>query len=93
MGKKERAKLRLDLAMRQGGLCYWCGKKIRGLTIDHIKPLHLGGQDTPKNCVACCQSCNQQKSNHTPSEFIRRKLLDIQTFMNSDGFKKYGLKQ
>lgn len=88
--KKLRLELRMDLAMRQDGVCYWCGKKM-GLvvTLDHIKPRSLGGQDTLKNCVAACEACNKEKSNHTASEFIRRKLLEIQAFMNSEGFKKY----
>lgn len=89
MTQKQRVKLRLDCAMRQGGICYWCGKKMGEITLDHIKPLHLGGADSAKNCVASCKHCNQQKSNHTAPEFIRRKLLDVQAFMNSEGFKRY----
>jgi 5-methylcytosine-specific restriction endonuclease McrA len=46
--------------------CAYCGSS-EDLTIDHIIPRSLGGSDTTKNVVCCCQKCNADKS-HTEVE-------------------------
>lgn len=51
-----------DLWKSQRGLCFWCERPIndlRQLTIDHLQPKSLGGQDHSGNLAACCISCNQ----------------------------------
>jgi 5-methylcytosine-specific restriction endonuclease McrA len=39
-------------------------------TIDHVIPLSRGGLDTLKNKVWACRSCNSQKKNHLPEEWL-----------------------
>jgi len=40
--------------------CQYCGA-TKNLTIDHIHPRSLGGQDTWENLVTACSSCNSKK--------------------------------
>ena len=41
--------------------CCYCGGY--GNTVDHIIPKDLGGESTWDNLVACCESCNSEKTN------------------------------
>lgn len=49
--------------------CHYCGGY--GDTIDHLVPRAKGGYTTPVNCVCACLSCNQQKGNLTPEQFMQ----------------------
>lgn len=40
--------------------CTYCGNY--GDTVDHFKPVKLGGDFSYKNLVCACKSCNQLKS-------------------------------
>ena len=42
--------------------CIYCGSTTK-LSIDHIVPSSLGGQDTGDNAIWACRSCNSSKSN------------------------------
>jgi len=44
--------------------CYYCGKKLKRLTMDHVVPLSKGGKHTKENIVPACKSCNSRKYNH-----------------------------
>ena len=44
-------------------------------TLDHVKPLGLGGTNDPDNFVACCHGCNIKKANKLPLNFIWGDLL------------------
>lgn len=50
--------------------CGYCAKKysIGNLTIDHILPKSLGGENSFINCVAACLPCNRKKRNRTPEQ-------------------------
>ena len=48
------------------GRCHYCQRRAKGLTIDHVKPLSLGGTNTPDNIVAACRSCNSAKGQRPP---------------------------
>jgi 5-methylcytosine-specific restriction endonuclease McrA len=41
--------------------CFYCGKKSRHLTKDHIVPLLLGGTNDIGNIVPACRLCNRKK--------------------------------
>lgn len=42
--------------------CPYCGIKLkRDSHIDHMDPLELGGDDSIKNAIYCCISCNARK--------------------------------
>ena len=42
--------------------CYWCGKKSKKLTMDHVIPLSKGGRHVKENIVPACRSCNSKKA-------------------------------
>src|SRR5262245_39184184 len=55
----------------QGGLCYWCGRKMRtngpqnhplACTGDHLIPRYAGGLTKPGNIVAACRECNSSRN-------------------------------
>lgn len=60
------------------GKCALCGRSIlyKDMTLDHIKPLSMGGKDCVENLQCSCYGCNQFKSNILPEEFIQR-ITDI----------------
>ncbi|MBE9003597.1 HNH endonuclease [Fortiea sp. LEGE XX443] len=53
--------------------CQSCGKTAleADLTIDHIIPLALGGQNDISNLHTLCLTCNQEKSDKTDQRFWR----------------------
>jgi 5-methylcytosine-specific restriction endonuclease McrA len=55
---------------RDNYTCSYCQKKYKNgnLTIDHVLPKSLGGQNSFTNCVAACLSCNSKKANRTPEQ-------------------------
>ena len=57
-------RLRFEILKRDNHQCRYCGGVAPDviLTIDHIKPIALGGSDTPDNLVAACRDCNAGKS-------------------------------
>lgn len=75
----------------QNGRCYWCGYHMKQITIDHLVPISLGGNNRDENLVVSCQRCNSRKDNSLPDAYIRKELLKVKDFMESDGFKRYAL--
>lgn len=51
-----------------GGRCAYCGR-LRGRTVDHVRPLDRGGCDWPDNLMPACNPCNNAKANMTLEEF------------------------
>jgi 5-methylcytosine-specific restriction endonuclease McrA len=58
---------RYNIFRRDGHKCVYCGTK-NNLTLDHVLPRSRGGDNTWKNLVTCCGSCNLRKDNLTPEE-------------------------
>ena len=56
------------------GRCELCGRKIllEGMSIDHINPLSLGGEDDVENLASTCYPCNMFKGNILPDDFLER---------------------
>lgn len=56
------------------GRCELCGRKIllEDMTIDHVNPLSLGGEDDVENLACTCISCNLFKGNILPDDFMER---------------------
>jgi 5-methylcytosine-specific restriction endonuclease McrA len=50
----------LSLCAAYDNRCLRCGE-IRPLTIDHVKPLSMGGPNTIENIQPLCKSCNSSK--------------------------------
>jgi hypothetical protein len=44
------------------------------MTLDHVMPLHNGGEDELVNLVAACRSCNHYKQTYTVDIF--RKCVE-----------------
>lgn len=57
-------RLRMEILRRDNHTCRYCGGKAPdvALTIDHVVPVTLGGQDVPENLVAACVDCNAGKA-------------------------------
>ena len=64
--------------LNAGGRCELCGRKIllEDMTIDHITPLAMGGEDDVENLSCTCYPCNLFKGNILPSDFMER-ITDI----------------
>lgn len=56
------------------GKCELCGRKIllEDMTIDHINPLSMGGDDDVENLACTCYPCNLFKGNILPDDFMER---------------------
>lgn len=56
------------------GTCVLCGRKITycDMTLDHIIPLAMNGDDDVKNLQCTCKVCNQFKGSVLPDDFMER---------------------
>ncbi|NPV57442.1 MAG: HNH endonuclease [Anaerolineae bacterium] len=59
---------RREIFRRDNYTCQYCGKTTFDLTVDHIKPRHLGGLHMWTNVVAACTYCNHRKGGRTLAE-------------------------
>lgn len=61
-------RLRFEILRRDNHTCYYCGRRPPEvvLTIDHVVPTALGGEDVASNLVAACQECNGGKTSIAP---------------------------
>lgn len=61
-------RLRHEVMRRDNHQCRYCGATAPDvkLTIDHVTPVSLGGQDVPQNLVTACVDCNAGKSATPP---------------------------
>lgn len=49
--------------------CVWCARRVwvygekgkRRVCLDHLHPVHLGGNNRPYNLVTSCHSCNNKR--------------------------------
>jgi len=59
---------------KAGGCCMLCGQRLLlgNMTLDHIIPLSMGGEDEIVNLQAAHRECNQFKSNILPEDFLDR---------------------
>lgn len=73
---------------KSGGRCELCGQQLllEDLTLDHIIPLAMGGEDSMDNLQASCFACNQFKNNILPDAFMDRivKIFSYQMEKKSD---------
>jgi 5-methylcytosine-specific restriction endonuclease McrA len=60
--------IRREIFRRDNFTCQYCGKAAPILTIDHVKPRHLGGRHEWNNVVAACPLCNHRKGGRTIEE-------------------------
>ena len=62
---------------KYGHTCQYCGGKTGDAILEweHIRPKSKGGSNSIKNATLSCQSCNREKGNRTPEQWIK----DIQS--------------
>ncbi|HWR83294.1 MAG TPA: HNH endonuclease [Candidatus Deferrimicrobium sp.] len=69
---------RKNILTRDGHHCQYCGGSKGSMTVDHLIPKRLGGQDAWENLVCACSRCNNKKGDRTPDEagmkLIRRPI-------------------
>lgn len=61
-------RMRYEILRRDNYTCRYCRSVENELTIDHVLPVSLGGQDEPENLVAACRDCNAGKSSTSPTD-------------------------
>lgn len=65
-------RLRERLRAKQGNVCPFCQRAMTtptgpdardtDCTLEHVRPLSLGGQLNEDDCVAACWDCNQRRN-------------------------------
>lgn len=65
-------RVRFEVLRRDNHACRYCGATAPDvrITLDHVVPIALGGDDSPSNLVAACGDCNSGKTSTSPSEVI-----------------------
>lgn len=56
---------------RDGWVCVYCGSKDN-LTLDHVIARSRGGDNSDKNLVTACRSCNSSKGAKSLEEWLER---------------------
>ncbi len=58
---------------RENGACFYCLKKLTGETceLDHVSPQKDALDNSYKNIVASCHSCNKAKGDRPAEDFVR----------------------
>lgn len=65
---------RLRLLDRYGRRCVYCGVAFPAeeLTLDHVEPLRVGGDQSEGNLVTCCRACNADKAGEAAWRYLAR---------------------
>ena len=83
--KKRKPVRKVDRAfvwIKSKGVCFYCGIKTvfegpknfekpkpNQFTVDHRRPVKMGGKENPSNLVGACQECNTKKKDMAEEEF------------------------
>ena len=67
---------RREVFWRDGFTCQYCGRQMRDLTLDHVKPRVHKGAHTWENVVTACVLCNHRKAGRSPAEAGMRLLRE-----------------
>lgn len=67
---------RLALYLRDGMACVYCGQSVEQkggviLTLDHIVPRELGGDNKPSNLITACHRCNSSRGKRSVNVFCK----------------------
>lgn len=58
-----------NICIRDNYICAYCGvHDPHHMTVDHVVPKSLGGNNTFENCVASCKKCNNLKGDRSCQE-------------------------
>ncbi len=59
---------RKNILTRDGNRCQYCGTRKGPMTLDHVIPSSLKGNDSWENLVTACVPCNNRKGDRTPEK-------------------------
>lgn len=59
---------RKNVIMRDNNICQYCGSSRGPMTVDHIIPKTMNGQDSWTNLVCACTRCNNKKGDRSPEK-------------------------
>lgn len=65
--------MQIILESFQERACHYCGTLAGEVTIDHFRPIALGGRHEVGNLVPACRSCNSAKGAMHPEDFALRR--------------------
>lgn len=74
---------------RDGFRCKYCGCPLDAetYTIDHIKPISIGGGDDESNLALSCRSCNSSKGALIPDSIEQiREMIGVTYSADSDAY-------
>lgn len=57
-----------NVMRRDNFTCQYCGQRNVKMTLDHVVPRMIGGNDSWENLVCACEACNSKKGNRYPGE-------------------------
>lgn len=57
-----------NIMKRDNFTCQYCTVRNVRMTLDHVVPRTMGGNDSWENLVCACEACNSRKGNHTPQQ-------------------------
>ena len=67
---------RYEVMRRDNFTCRYCRSSDGELTVDHVTPVALGGDDRPENLVSCCKDCNSGKASSAPDAALVADVSD-----------------
>jgi 5-methylcytosine-specific restriction endonuclease McrA len=67
---------RRSIKLHFGCTCVYCGEtyELHELTLDHVHPRSLGGENVNTNVVPACTRCNQDKGSNHWQSWMRAKF-------------------
>ena len=77
-GKWIRRDKRLAIMLRDGMQCVYCQASVEqgaSLTLDHITPWSLRGNNTEHNLITCCLSCNSKRRDMSLVSFTTPTII------------------
>jgi len=66
-----------EILHRYNFRCFYCGKKVKRLSKDHVIPISKNGLDTIDNIVPACMRCNRKKGAKFVENFKEGAMLKI----------------
>jgi 5-methylcytosine-specific restriction endonuclease McrA len=68
---------------RYASRCVYCGGAFPAdeLTIDHVEPRRIGGDQSEGNLVTCCRSCNREKGGVAAWKYLAHEPAKRETFL------------
>ena len=76
--------------INRDGCCQMCGTEER-LSVDHIVPRHLGGDDNLTNLQVLCSSCNSSKGGRFFDRAKTPPTLPVSFYPKNDSNSHYRL--